>query len=259
LIRLFRDVRDGWFQTSRLDPRASKCRLAQGHFGVVCGEPQHDVADFHPIGIDHDGLRRIVVGLGRVSGAATVALATALSVVLLSAGCTNPSGDRSEPSGSGGGGEAATPAAVETQVSFGEITGKLGRPAREQLSADVQSVVDGWLDAAYVGGDYPRTDFAASWPGFTKGAQADATGDADLMSNQDVGADIDGVEPVGRALRIDVLAVKRKPVGVTAHVILKFDTTGSTEERVKVAGRLYLTKDGGAWQVFGYDVTKGAI
>jgi hypothetical protein len=184
-----------------------------------------------------------------------------LAGALLLAGCTGSEDPSSSDPGeaSTASAEAGEPAAVETQVSFGEITGKLGRPAREQLSADVQSVVDGWLDAAYVGGDYPRTDFADAWPGFTRGAQADAKGDADLMSNQDLGADVDGVEPVGRALRIDVLAVKRKPVGVTAHVILKFDTTGGTEERVKVAGRLYLTREGPGWQVFGYDVTKGAV
>lgn len=202
------------------------------------------------------------MGLGRVSGAVTVTLATALSLVLLSAGCTGPEG-RDEPSGGGTGSqpEASAPA-VETQVSFGEITGKLGRPAREELASDVRSVVDGWLDAAYVGGDYPRSDFSDSWPGFTRGARADATGDADLMSNSDVGADIDGVEPIGRAVRIDALAVKRRPVGVTAHVILKFDTTGGRAERVKVAGRLYLTQDpagGGSWQVFGYDMTKGTV
>lgn len=197
----------------------------------------------------------------RGSRALAATAGTALAATLVLGGCSG--GDDDPGAGPDDGASASTdpgePLAVETQVSFGKVTGTLGRPARDRLSTDVRSVVDGWLDAAYVEGDYPRTDFADAWPGFTRGARAEAKRDAGLMSNQDVGADIDGVEPVGRALRIDVLAVKRKPVGVTAHVILKFDTTGSTQERVKVAGRLYLTRQGQGWQVFGYDVTKGAI
>ncbi|MDF1603732.1 hypothetical protein [Nocardioides sp. YIM 152315] len=197
----------------------------------------------------------------RRSGAVAATVGTALAATLALAGC---SGGDDDPAGAPDGATTASTGAddapaVETQVSFGEVTGKLGGARRDRLSADVQAVVDGWLDAAYVGGDYPRTDFDQAWPGFTSGARAEAKRDAGLMSNRDLGADIDGVEPVGRAVRIDVLAVKRKPVGVTAHVILKFDTTGATSERVKVAGRLYLTKGGQGWQVFGYDVTKEAI
>lgn len=193
----------------------------------------------------------------RGSRAVAARVGTALAACLLLASC---SGGGDDPGGAPTSSTEAGPGAVvETQVSFGKVTGRLGRPARDQLSAEVGSVVDGWLDAAYVEGDYPRTDFADAWPGFTRGARAEAERDAELMSNADVGADIDGVEPVGRAMRLDVLAVKRKPVGVTAHVILKFDTAGGSGERVKVAGRLYLTQQGQGWQVFGYDVTKGAI
>jgi hypothetical protein len=197
----------------------------------------------------------------RTSGVRAAAVATALGVTIALGGCS--AGD-DEPGAEPDGGSTASADAgeapeVETQVSVGEVTGKLDRARRERLSADVRSVVDGWLDAAYVAGDYPRTDFDDAWPGFTSGARAEAERDADLMSNRDLGADIDGVEPVGRAVRIDVLAVKGTPVGVTAHVILKFATTGETSERVKVAGRLYLTKGGQGWQVFGYDVTKEKI
>ena len=195
------------------------------------------------------------------SGVLAAALGTALVATLALGGCSagddDPAGEPdAAPTASATEGE---PPAVETQVSFGEVTGKLGEPVREHLSAAVRSVVDGWLDAAFVGGDYPRTDFGDAWPGFTAGAQVEAKHDADLMSNTDLGSKIDGVEPIGRAVRIDVLAVNRKPVGVTAHVILKFATTGETSERVKVAGRLYLTKGAHGWQVFGYDVTKERI
>jgi hypothetical protein len=138
------------------------------------------------------------------------------------------------------------------------MAGRLPQARRQQLTADIQAVVDGWIDAAYVGGDYPRTDFADSWPGFTARARAKAERDGDLMSNRDIGASIDGVEAEKRAVKLDVLSVDKKPVGVTARVVLRFATTGDTVQDVRVAGRLYLTKGKQGWQVFGYDVTKVA-
>jgi hypothetical protein len=148
--------------------------------------------------------------------------------------------------------------AVATQVSFGTVTGRLPGEAKRRLSDQVGAVVDRWMDAAYVAGDYPRSDFGDSWPGFTPGARAEAHRDGDLMSNRDIGAKIDGVEVKKRRLRLDVLAVRKRPVGVTAHVRLRFATTGTPSKDVQVAGRLYLTRGERGWQVFGYDVTKGA-
>jgi hypothetical protein len=165
----------------------------------------------------------------------------------------------------GGSGEAAStssasaaPAQVVTAASFGELAGRLPQARRDQLAGEVQQVVDGWIDAAYLSGDYPRTDFAGSWPGFTALAQAMAERDGDLMSNRDIGASIDGVEPEKRQVKLDVLSVQKKPVGVTARVVLRFATTGDLVKDVRVAGRLYLTKGKQGWQVFGYDVTKVA-
>jgi hypothetical protein len=152
---------------------------------------------------------------------------------------------------------SATEHAVETQVSFGSLTGKLPPDVRQRLSSQVGDVVDGWVDAAYVGGDYPRRDFSESWPGFTAGAQAEAHRDRALMSNEDIGDKIDGVDLHKTTVKLDVLAVKQHPVGVTARVYLGFGTTGDLEREVRVKGRLFLTHSDRGWQVFGYDVTKG--
>jgi hypothetical protein len=183
------------------------------------------------------------------------AAAATLAVVLTSTtSCSG--GDEPEPKTAGS--PSAAPAEVATALSFGKVTGRLPAPARSALAADVQKVVDGWLDAAYLGGDYPRTDFAGSWPGFTAGAQVQARRDADQMSNQDIGAQVDGVEAEQRAVRLDVVSVAKKPVGVTARVVLKFRTTGTTEQDVQVHARLYLTPGKDGWKVFGYDVRKDA-
>ena len=189
----------------------------------------------------------------RVSGA----LVVLVFLGLLLGGCKDEALDSMAPTGSAS--DAADDAQVVTAVSFETVTGKLPGPAHIKLKDQVRDVVDGWIDAAYVGGDYPRTSFTDSWPGFTAGAQAEAERDADLMSNQDLGDQIDGVEATKRAVRIDVLAVKQRPVGVTAHVLLRFDTTGEKAKRVQVTGRLYLSPGKQGWQVFGYDVVKGDI
>jgi hypothetical protein len=177
---------------------------------------------------------------------------------LATAGCSGSDGERESGSPSPTASSAASAPEVETEVSLGKLAGRLPTPRRATLVGEVQPVVDGWIDAAYLAGDYPRSDFSDSWPGFTAGARATASRDGDLMSNRDIGAAVDTVEPEKRRLVLDVLSVRQKPVGVTAHVVVRFATTGDTTKDVRVAGRLYLTKGTHGWQVFGYDVTKDA-
>jgi hypothetical protein len=154
---------------------------------------------------------------------------------------------------------AAGALAVRTEVTLGQLTGKLPRVARKRLMTQVGDVVDRWTHAAYLGGDYPRQDFSDAWPGFTPGAKQEAHQDRTLMSNKDIGERIDGVEARRSRVRIDVLSVKKHPVGATARVLLAFRTTGSVQRDVRVQGRLYLTRTVHGWRVFGYDMTKGAV
>jgi hypothetical protein len=58
---------------------------------------------------------------------------------------------------------------------------------------------------------------------------------------------------------LDVLAVRKHAVGVTARVYLRFRTTGHLKRDVRVQGRLYLTPTPAGWRVFGYDMTKGSV
>lgn len=189
----------------------------------------------------------------RGSAAAAIVLAAALAA----SGC---SGDDDEPEPRSAGSSSATaPAEVVTTVTYGTITGRLPKPKRVRLVGQMEKVVDGWIDAAYVGGDYPRTRFADSWPGFTAGARQQAAHDAGLMSNKDIGAGIDGVVAKRRIVKLDVLAVKHRAVGVTARVVVRFATTGSKPRDIRVAGRLYLTRGKQGWKVFGYDMTKSQV
>ena len=186
------------------------------------------------------------------------AVAALVVLGLTAGGCSGGSDDDEAGDGDPTSSASTASEAVVTMAKLGERAGRLSPARRQQVVDQVQKVVDGWIEAAYLGGDYPRTDFADAWPGFTAGAKADAKRDGDLMSNRDIGASIDGVEPVKRAVTVDVLSVDQRPTGVTAHVLLRFKTTGHTVKDVRVVGRLYLTKGKQGWQVFGYDVTKDA-
>ncbi len=189
----------------------------------------------------------------RAASAAVLAVALALTGSACSSddGGATPSPDETSPT-------AAAPEPVATEVSFGAVEGRLPAARRDVLAARIGRVVDGWIDAAYLG-DYPRTDFAGSWTDFTAGARKEAQRDAALMSNSDIGADVESVEAVRRSVRLDVLSVRKRAVGVTAHVVLRFAATGEADRDVRVAGRLYLTPGDDGWQVFGYDIGKVAL
>ncbi|WP_395657644.1 hypothetical protein [Nocardioides sp.] len=186
---------------------------------------------------------------------AVATAAATLALGLLVGGCSGSDSDAGGPSADPS--ASATEHPVDTQVSWGSVTGKLPPEARARVAQQVTDVVDGWTTAAYLGGDYPRRDFSDAWPGFTPGAQEEAHADRALMSNEDIGARIDGVEPYRSKVRIDVLAVRQRPVGITAHVHLAFGTTGDLERTVRVAGQLFLTPTEHGWKVFAYDVSKG--
>jgi hypothetical protein len=190
-----------------------------------------------------------------------LALATVLTVGLAVGGCSGDGDDPGKPAGSTAPSGPSTHGVEEvaTTATIHTVTGKLDPKARPVLKKKVEHVVDRWLDAAYVDGSYPRGSFGDAFPGFTRGAAADARHDRALMSNAAIGRRIDGVEARNRRLRIDVLAVRRRAVGVTARFVLDFDTTGRLARSERVKGLLYMTwhRDHG-WQVFGYDVSRGA-
>jgi hypothetical protein len=169
-------------------------------------------------------------------------------------------GPEAEPTTSAAPSPTATPTAepAPLRVEIGRLVGHLPGPRRTTLRKQLGRVVDGWWDAAYLGGDYPRTTFAAAFPGFTGGAEDRARQDKALMTNADIGDRLDGVLATRRRVLLDVLATRGYPRSVTARFELRFKASGAHARQVTVAGRLFLTHSPGGWKVFGYDVTKGA-
>lgn len=187
----------------------------------------------------------------RYAAAATTALVLALGATGCGGGSPSSAPSSSAP-------PAPAQQAVATQVKYGAVTGRLSKQRRARLAQAVTVVVERWWDAAYLGGAYPRaaSSFKDAFPGFTTAAAADAARKPGMMTNADLSAKVDGVEPLRKVIALDPLAVKGRPVGVTARVLLTFRTTGQHAGKEVVLGSLSLTPEKGKWRVFAFDITK---
>lgn len=182
---------------------------------------------------------------------ATATVTASLLTAMLAACSTGEETPAESPSSS------APPAPpLPTTTRLGAVTGTVGPLQQERAMAKVTQAVDGWMDAAYVSGDYPRETFADAFPRFTAGAAEEAAEDVLLMSNADIGQRIEGVTARVRRVTIDLLGTKGVAQAATARVRLVFDTDGSVQSRVSVDGRLRLVRQGKVWRIFGYDITK---
>ena len=190
----------------------------------------------------------------RSTGTALCAALLALTLAL--AGCSGGDDDPADKGGPSGPSGASATEPIPTDAQLGSVKGALSDAAAAEVLAQVTEVVDRWFDSAYAG-DYPRSDFAAAFADFTKDAAALATRQQAILSNAEVGADLEAVEVTQRLVRVDVLAPKGRVAGATVRVRLGIAMTGGVERTDLVAGRLLLTPVKGAWKVFGFDVRRG--
>jgi hypothetical protein len=179
-------------------------------------------------------------------------------VLAATAGCTGGSDDPSRTPGRGRSTTTAPgPPSVPVRAEVTHVAGKLGPGARRTLAAKVGRVVAAYSDAAFLSGRYPRSDFAGSFGTFTSGAARAARHDVARLTNQPLGSGTRAVHATRRTAYLSVLAPEQKVAGVTAAVDLVFDVDrdGATSQRVRLKGRLLLTRDrSGAWRIFGYDL-----
>lgn len=190
---------------------------------------------------------------GRLATASVV-----LALVVTAAACSGTDEPADPPSApaSAEPTQEPEPEAVPTRVRMGKVVGRLPAPRRKALRRQVGPVVDQWLDRQWVAGSWPR-EVGDGFPGFTRGATRAARQDRGVTTLGDLGTRIDGVEVTRRAVRVDAVAAGGRPVGVTARVKLDLATSGAVSRQVTLRGRLMLTRVGGDWKVFGYDVSKG--
>ncbi|GGU16784.1 hypothetical protein [Nocardioides albus] len=194
---------------------------------------------------------------GRSSGrrVATALTAAALAGTVALAGCGGePDKPAASPSPS-----APPPATVKSAAKLIHVQGRFPKSRHQAVATNVAAVVDRWLQAAYVGGDFPRataTFTATSFPGFSKGSIAQAGKQMSLMSSATIAPHIDGVEVVSSDVHVDLLANNNYPVGAVARVRLVYDTTGEREARQTVRGSLDLVPTKSSWAVFGFNITR---
>jgi hypothetical protein len=196
---------------------------------------------------------------GTPTRAALLVGPTVLGLVLGLAGCSGGDDEDGPGAGSSSSGTVDDARAAPSRVEVGEVAGRLGKGPARQVAADVAAVVDRWLDAAYVAGDYPRSSFGDAFPGFTKGAATLAARHSGLMSNKSVGADVDTVTATRRVVRVDLLAPGGKAAAATAHVNLVIELDGDVARTDQVTGRVVLTRSDGGWKVFGFDIERGEV
>jgi hypothetical protein len=156
----------------------------------------------------------------------------------------------------------APPPSVPLKVVVTRVLGTLPAGSRPALEANVGQAVSAYVDGAFLSGDYPRSDFGASFSSFTRGAATDARRDRDLLTNHELGPTTESVRATRRTAYLSVLAPHKVAAGVTAKVDLVFvvDRGDQPAQRVRLAGRLLLTRtgDGGDWSIFGYDLHRSA-
>lgn len=190
-----------------------------------------------------------------------VAAALTLATAVLAAGCSGDdesAASSSEPTESLVEPSDAPTLQVEPVTTAGKVVGRLPRADRRRVVDNVSHVAVDYLDAAFLSGHYPRKHVKGAFKGsFTRGATLAARRDRGLLTNQGLARRIDGVIPTAIRVRVDLLAVDKHAASSTAHVELTFKTSGRLHRRVRVAGRLLLTKPHGRWQIFGYDLSKG--
>lgn len=175
----------------------------------------------------------------------------------LGAGCSSGDGGSGGSDADLSGPSAAPTLQIEPVSRLGEVTGRLPRKDARTVEEHVSRIAERWLTDAYVGGSYPRVRFGAAFADFSRGARSAARRDLRVMSNAGIGERIDRVTPTRMDIEVDLLAVDRRAVGATAHVLTTFRTAGREQGRFRVAGRLLLTKEDGHWTVFAYHVSKG--
>jgi hypothetical protein len=147
-------------------------------------------------------------------------------------------------------------------VAVTRVSGKLTEDDRTALAANVRRVLTAYVDAAFLAGRYPRSDFTDAFTTFTTGAARTARRDRDLLTNERFGASTESVRAVRRTAYLSVLAPSEVAAGVTARVDLDLVVRRSTgpSERVRLQGRLLLTRDPdnghNGWSIFGYDVSR---
>jgi hypothetical protein len=208
-----------------------------------------------------EGIAQVITPVRRALAGAVCA-SLLVGTAACSGGPPTPTARSSAPdSPSTGSSATLTAAPVPLEVRVTRVSGTLSPRARGALERNVRRTVSAYLDAAFLGGTYPRSDFSDSFGAFTAGARQQARHDVALLTNKELGPTAESVTPKVQAAYLSVLAPYKVAAGVTARLRLRFvaDQGAQGRTQVTVHGRLLLTrKKSGGWAIFGYDLSRSA-
>jgi len=125
--------------------------------------------------------------------------------------------------------------------------------ARARFESEVSDVLARYVQTGFLG-NYPRSDFVASFQDFTSGAAEQAVGDIDVLT----AARFEGASAVRAtdlAATLSFYVVDGQAVGATAWIDFTFGVeAGATPRTVELGGRLVMDRRDDQWSVFAYDV-----
>lgn len=181
-----------------------------------------------------------------------------LGLLLVTAGCsgdTPPAADSSQSST-----PAATPSPAPTfemkpVVKVGQVVGRVSAENQGRVRRQVARSVLHWIDKAYLSSR--RTDSRKAFASFTRVARHRALRARPVTSNNGFRTGLSHITPTRLTITTDLLGVRGRAVGATAHVTLHYKVTAHHRRHVSVGGRLSLTHSPRGWQVFAYDIHRG--
>ena len=193
----------------------------------------------------------------RATRAAVVALVLSVAV----AGCTGdkPVAHRSASPSPASSSSAPAPASVPLTVQVTHVHGTLSKKSAASVEGNVRKTIAAYVAGAFLGGDYPRSDFRAAFTSFTPGVRARAARDAALLTNATYGASTESVRATHGTAYLSVLSPFKVAAGITANVDLVFrvERKDQPAEQVRLNGRLLLTRNKtNGWSIFGYDLAR---
>ena len=178
------------------------------------------------------------------------------------AACTDDSDSSSDQPGEGGTVSELLPGEPAEQVTrvrkvWGEWPAGDSAQTRS-LEQATGKAVGAWLDGGFVAVDYPTRDFDEAFSAFTSGAAAEAQKESWLTTNRTLGGRLIDAVPVRRTVTVTAFAPSGSPVGATADVnlVLRGVSESGRRSDLSVTGEVYLTRAGGKWQIFGYDLQR---
>jgi hypothetical protein len=197
--------------------------------------------------------------VNRLATRGVVAAVTAVTLLAGATACTGSSSKDAGPKHSASSSPSARPDSAPFRVQVTHVAGKLSTARRVALARQVRGTLTAYVDAAFLRGDYPRSDFGDAFGSFTTGAAHDARGDQALLTNRPLGGSTTSVTATHRTAYLSVLAPRQHPAGLTAAVDLTFvvDRGDQQAQQVHLKGRLLMTHaKNGRWSIFGYDLSR---